>query len=311
MLRATLAQHLVAEPLCCLLVEDAVLLKYAEGISIQHLRPFITIVSCSIAPSHDVRELHRHTGVLQLLPQDSLLPGLFLEGDDIGGKLLPLCVIGHIQQSERHLSQTRCSSHEVAALHDTLYQLVGQRFPRLVVEGEGTQKLLLDSVVLHELRRQLHEVPPYIRAAETLETGIGEHAVQGVAELMKECLHFTECQQGRLLLRGLGEVHHHADVRTDVLTFLVDILSLKLRHPRTALLALARMEISIEYGQERAVLVEHLVRLDVGMIHGNVLVFLEGYSVQLVSQSEDPLDDVLQLEIRTQHLLIQVVFLHL
>jgi dCMP deaminase len=35
---------------------------------------------------------------------------------------------------------------------------------RLVMEGEGAQKLFLHGIVLHELRRQLHEVPPYVGA---------------------------------------------------------------------------------------------------------------------------------------------------
>ena len=81
------------------------------------------------------------------------------------------------------------------------------------MEGKGAQELFLYGIVLHELRGQFHEVPPDIGTAETLETGVGKHAVQRVAELMEECLHLTQCQQGRLVLRRFGEVHHHTHMR--------------------------------------------------------------------------------------------------
>ena len=89
------------------------------------------------------------------------------------------------------------------------------------------------------------------------------------------------------------------------------MLSLIFCHPGTSLLTLAGVEVGIEYGQVRAVLVEHLVGFHIGMIYGDILVLLESDAVQLISQSEDTFDNVFQLEIRTQHLLIQVVFLHL
>ena len=128
---------------------------------------------------------------------------------------------------------------------------------------------------------------------------------------MEEGLHLAQCQQGRLLFCRLGEVHHHRDVRTDVLALLVDILSLIFRHPGTALLALAGVEISVEDGEIAAILVEHLVSLDVRMVNRNVLVLLEGDAVQLVGKTEDTAYHLRQFEVGTQHFLVDVVLLHL
>ena len=103
--------------------------------------------------------------------------------------------------------------------------------------------------------------------------------MQAVSEFVEESLHLAQCQQRRLLGSRFREVHHHANVWSHVLPLLVNPLSLIFRHPCSALLSLARMEVGIEHGEIRTVLVEHLVCLHVGMIDGDVLVLLECYAV--------------------------------
>ncbi len=189
------------------------------------------------------------------------------------------------------------------------------------MEGEGAEELLLDGEVLHKLRRQLDEIPPHVGAAETLETGVGKHPVEGVSELVEEGLHLTQRQQGGLLGCGFGEVHHHRNVGTDILAVIwaegllcIEAflpLALIFRHPGTGLLSLTGMEVGIEDGEIAAILVEDLVGLDVGMIDGDVLVFLEGDAIEAVGEAEDTVDDFRQLEIGPQHLGIDVVFLQL
>ena len=179
------------------------------------------------------------------------------------------------------------------------------------MEGKRTKEFFLDREVLHELRGQFDEVPPHIRATQTLEAGIGKHAVQRVAELMQESLHLAQCQQGRLLCRRLREIHHHTDMRAVIHPLTIDPLSTILRHPCPTLLAFTRMEIGIEHGEEGAILVKHLVSLHIGMIDGNLLIFLEGDAIKTVCQSEDTIDNFRQFEIRTQHLGIDIVFLQL
>ena len=100
-------------------------------------------------------------------------------------------------------------------------------------------------------------------------------------------------------------------MRAHVVSLAVYPLPLKLGHPGTALFALAWEEVGIQHGQIRAIPVGYLVGFHVGVIHRDVFVLLEGDAVQAGSQSEDALDDVFQLEVRTQHLCVKVVFLHL
>ena len=311
MLRASLAEYIVSETLCRLPVEDAVALEDAEGIGIQHFCPFVAVIACGIAPCHDVRELHRHARVLQLFAQDGFLPRTFLESRDVGGELVTLCVVCHVQQTETHLSQTGGSCHEVAALHDAAYQFVGQWLACLIMEGEGSEEVLLHGEVLHKLRRQFHEVPPYVGARQRFKAGVGKHAVQRVSELVQEGFHLAQCQQCRLLVGRFRQVHHHTDVRTYVFALLGNPLTLILRHPGTALFTLAGMEIGIEHSQIASVLVEHLVGFHVGMIHRDILVLLERDAIQAVGQSEHTVYHFRQLKIGAQHLGIQVVFLHL
>ena len=97
MFRTSLGEYFVAEALGRLLVEDAVLLEDAESISIKHFSPFITIVASRIAARHDVRELHRHTSIGQLLAQDGFLPRLLLKGDDVVCEFVFLGVVRHIE----------------------------------------------------------------------------------------------------------------------------------------------------------------------------------------------------------------------
>ena len=82
-------------------------------------------------------------------------------------------------------------------------------------------------------------------------------------------------------------------------------------HPCPTLLAFARMEVSIENGQIGAILVKYLIGFDVRMVDGYCFVLLEGDAVEPRSQSEDAVDDLIELEVGSQHLCIDVVFLHL
>ena len=115
---------------------------------------------------------------------------------------------------------------------------------------------------------------------------------------MEEGLHLTQRQKGRFLIGRLRQVHHHADMRTDVLPLAVNPLSLIFRHPGTTLLAFARMEVCIEYGQIRAIFIKHLIRLNIRMIDRNSLVFFESNTVKTVGQAKDTIDDLRQLKVR-------------
>ena len=126
--------------------------------------------------------------------------------------------------------------------------------------------------------------------------------MERVSELVQECLHLAECEQRRLCVGRLAEVHYHADVRSHIAALVVYPLSLILRHPRTALLSLAWEEVGIEYGQIASVLVEYLVGLNVWRIYLYVLVLLECYAVESVGQSEDAVYNSVETEVRAEHL---------
>ena len=132
-----------------------------------------------------------------------------------------------------------------------------------------------------------------------------------MTEFMEERLHLAEREQGRLRSRGFREIGHHAHMGSDVLAFPRDPLALELGHPGTILLAFARIEVSIEHGEVTAILVKHFISLHVRVIDLYILILLERYAIELVGQSEDALNDVVELEIRAEHLCVEVVFLHL
>ncbi len=192
-------------------------------------------------------ELHRHASVGQLLRNHGFLPRLLLKGYEVAGERLFHGVVGHVEQSEAHLSHATVGGHEVSALGYARYQFVRDGFTRFVVESKGAQKLLFHSVVFHKLRRKLHKVPQHVGAAEAFEACIGKHSVERVAELVQEGLHFSERKQCRLVFSRFGQVHHNADMGTYILAVAVNPLPLILRHPCSSLFALARMEVGIEH----------------------------------------------------------------
>ena len=142
-----------------------------------------------------------------------------------------------------------------------------------------------------------------------------------MAELMEEGLHLSQCQQGRFLVSRFREIHHHTDVRPYILHIIrsegllhvltLHPLALVFRHPGTSLLTLAGMEVGIKDGEIRTVLVEHLVGFHVRMIDRDILVFLECDAVETIGKTKHATNDLRQLEIRAQHLCIDVISLQL
>ena len=100
-------------------------------------------------------------------------------------------------------------------------------------------------------------------------------------------------------------------MRAHIHAFVVDPLSLELGHPSAALLPLTWVEVGIEHSQERAVAVEDLVDFHVGVIYWYLMILFERNAIEAVGQAKDAFDDFGQLEVRAQHLGIDVVLLHL
>ena len=96
-------------------------------------------------------KLHCHTGVHTLLVDDGGCPCLFLEWDNIVGKLVLLRIISHIQQAEADLSQTCRRCTECAACHNLVNQFVGHHLSCLIVESKRAEEVFLYGKVFHEL----------------------------------------------------------------------------------------------------------------------------------------------------------------
>ena len=77
------------------------------------------------------------------------------------------------------------------------------------------------------------------------------------------------------------------------------------------MLSLARVEVGIENRQVTAILVKDFISLHVGMIDGYLLVLTESDAIEAVGQSKHALYHLFQLEVRPQHLGIDVIAFHL
>ena len=229
-----------------------------------------------------MRELYGHASVRQLWQNHGFFPCFFLKWDDVSCKDILFGVICHIQKSETYLAQAGVCCHEVATFYDTFDELVRQWFTCFIMESKGAQEFLFYGIVLHKLRWQLYEIPPYIGTRKTFEPGVGEHSVKAVTKLMQEGLYLSQGQEGRFFFCRLGEVHHYAHVWTNVVAFMVYPLSLEFCHPGSSLFALAWEEVCIEHSQITAVFIEYFVCLHVRMVYWNLFVFLEGNTIQFV-----------------------------
>ena len=109
---------------------------------------------------------------------------------------------------------------------------------------------------------------------------------------MQEGFHLAQGEQGRLVCRGFGEVHHQTDMGTAVAPLVVYPLSFELRHPSPSLLALARIEVRIEHRKKTSVFVIDFVGLYVGVIHRYFCIGLETDTIEFGGQPKHTLDDI-------------------
>ena len=75
------------------------------------------------------------------------------------------------------------------------------------------------------------------------------------------------------------------------------------------MLAFAWVEVGVEHGEKRAVIVKHLICFHIFVIDRYFRIFLECDAIESCSESEDTVDDVVKFEIRSEHLCIDIIFL--
>jgi hypothetical protein len=122
--------------------------------------------------------------------------------------------------------------------------------------------------VLVELRGELDKVARHLRARQAGILGVGEHAVQRVAELVEHRGHIVEAEQRRLPRRGLGEVGHVVDhgQRAQQLRLADEAV-----HPRSAVLVVALEVVAVPQRQRLAIGVEDLKHAHVRLVDRNVV----------------------------------------
>ena len=218
--------------------------------------------------------------------QSYLAQGLVLESVSLfsrGHILRCQHVPGHIETGGGQVLAQGVGRLEVDALQHPLLQVGWHRLSRLAMAGIVVEYLRYRGERLVELRGHLHEVAGHRGAAQTVVLAVGEHPVEGVAELVEERGHLVPGQQRGLSLRGLGVVAHIKYNRQ--LIALATLLG-EAVHPGTASLRGTAEVVGIEEGERLAVLVDHLERLHIGVIGRDVLALLERQAINTVSGIE-------------------------
>ena len=191
-----------------------------------------------------------------------------------------------------------------------IQEFLRQFLAGLIMFRKGIKEFLLVDEVLVELRGQFHKVTRHVRSALRCILAAREHTMQAMTELVQEGAYLIISEQCRFLCRLAREIHHVHDMRTMVF-LLADKLRLEIIHPRAAALTVPRMEVSVVHREELTLLVEDLVSRYFGVINLNLLVFFELDAIETLCEPEDTFLHCLQLEIRTEVIIRNIVFLFL
>ena len=111
-----------------------------------------------------------------------------------------------IHQSESELAHLGVGGAEIARVAHLLQKLGRDRRAGLVVPRKQIQRLAFPGPVLHDLRRQLHEIPRHVHAGEAAQLHAAQTMVQQMAELVKNGLDLAMRQQRRAILAGRRQV---------------------------------------------------------------------------------------------------------
>src|ERR1700730_12080870 len=85
-----------------------------------------------------------------------------------------------------------------------------------MMQCEPAQHLRLLQPMFVKLRRKFDEIAGDVGARDQWIGHIGQHAVQGMAEFMKQGARIVETQEAGLPLAGLGEIQDIYDDRPDL-----------------------------------------------------------------------------------------------
>ena len=223
--------------------------------------------------------------------------------------LVVLDVEFQVHLPERELPHHHHRGLEVTRLDHPVEELVGNLLARLMVPGKQIQALTLPGPVLHDLRRELDEVPRHLRTAEQLHLDISQDVMEQVTELVKDRLDLAVGEQRRFVAYRGGHVpadQAHVGLKGTVRP----VAGGNDVHPRTTALRLARVQVGIERSKMfPARVVANLEELDVGVPDFRLVLDSLGHchAEYRVDELEHPRNHLVDRKIGAQFLFIQVV----
>ena len=137
-----------------------------------------------------------------------------------------------------------CTAECFCALH-LLKQVFRDWLSGLVVAGEQVERFALPAPVLHDLRREFHEIPRNVGSSKATNLHAAQAVMQQMAELMEDRLHFAVRQERGVIFDRRGKVSaDQTEVRFKAIRG--GAPGEKRVHPCTAALVLARIPIGVE-----------------------------------------------------------------
>jgi len=214
----------------------------------------------------------------------------------------------HVQERGGQILDGLEALIEMLGLFELIDQFLWNRLAGFIMKRVGFQYGRIPRPVFHNLRRKLDKISGH--SPRPAVNRIPEQAVQSVAQFMEQCLDLIHAHQGRFVGRRFGKIADVVDQRCDEIA--VDIgLASERAGPRPASLAVSREVVGVENTQMSPVGLQNLEHLDVGMINLDIIPLDELYAVQFLGYVEGALANVLHLEIRPKHRVIQGVFFFL
>ena len=173
-----------------------------------------------------------------------------------------------------------------------------------MMQGEPAQDLRLLQPMFVKLRRKFDEIAGDVGARDQRIGHIGQHAVQRMAEFVKQGARIVETHETGLPLAGLGEIQDIDDDRPDLAVEL--LLFAEGTHPGAATFRRPREIIADEKRDLLSVAPGDRPGSRVGMVKRHVLAFAEGQAKEPVRGEKRGLDHFVELQIGFDLALVDV-----
>ena len=164
-------------------------------------------------------------------------------------RAVPLPVQRQIDEAESQLPHLRVGGAKCFGALHLLKQIVGNLCTRFPMPCEQVQRFALPTPVLHDLRRQLDEIPSDACARQAPHFHAAQQMMQEMAELVENRLDFAMGQQRRFAIHGRGQI---AADQSEVGAAGGGIAGDERVHPRPASLVFTREPVGVEGAKECA-----------------------------------------------------------